>query len=63
MRSFQSIYDTAALHKGGSAVVEANLPRVLTADQLRNLGDNRYLSDMSRRIFRAGLKHAMVDAK
>lgn len=63
MRPFQSIYDTATLHKGGIAAVEANLPQVLSADQLRALGDDRYLSDMSRRIFRAGLKHSMVDAK
>lgn len=63
MRSFQSIYDTAALHKGGSAAVEASLPAVCSAEQLLSLSDDRYLSDMSRRIFRAGLKHSMVDAK
>lgn len=63
MRSFQSIYDTAVLHKGGSAAVEASLPDVRSANQLRKLKDDRYLSDMSRRIFRAGLNHSMVDAK
>jgi 3-methyladenine DNA glycosylase Tag len=63
MRTFRSIYDTAALHKGGVAAVEANLPQLRTPQQLRRLSDDRYLSDMSRRIFRAGLKHSMVDAR
>jgi 3-methyladenine DNA glycosylase Tag len=63
MRTFRSIYDTAALHKGGVAAVEANLPQLRTTQQLRRLSDDRYLSDMSRRIFRAGLKHSMVDAR
>lgn len=63
MRSFQSIYDTAVLHKGGNAAVAASLPQLRSANQLRKLPDDRYLSEMSRRIFRAGLKHSMVDAK
>ncbi len=39
------------------------MPRPKTPAELRALGDDRYLSLMSRRIFRAGLKHAMVDAR
>lgn len=63
MRSFQSIYDTAVLHKGSVEAVEEYLPKPKTAAQLRKLSDDRYLSELSRRIFRAGLKHSMVDAK
>ncbi len=63
MRSFKSIYDTAVLHKGGVAVVEALMPATASDRQLREFADDRYLSEMSRRIFRAGLRHAMVDAK
>lgn len=37
------------------------MPR--TRDELCQLGDHNYLSIMSRRIFRAGLKHSMVDGK
>ena len=33
------------------------------ADDLRAVADDRYLSLMSLRVFRAGLKHAMVDAR
>lgn len=63
MRPFDDIYATAVLHKGSVAAVEADLPRSLPAAELRRLGDDRYLSEMSRRIFRAGLKHSMVDSK
>ena len=63
MRSFQSIYDTAVLHKGSVEAVEEKLPKPRTPAQLRKLGDDRYLSELSRRIFRAGLKHSMVDGK
>ncbi|WP_439133688.1 hypothetical protein [Pseudomaricurvus sp.] len=63
MRSFRSIYETAVLHKGGEAAVEANLPVLRSPSQLKQLSDDRYLSDISRRIFRAGLKHSMVDGK
>ena len=63
MRSFREIYATAVLHRGGETAVEANLPEVRSPDELRALGDDRYLSEISRRIFRAGLKHSMVDAR
>ncbi len=63
MRSFSEFYALACQHKGGSAQVDKGLPRALNAEQLKQKDDAFYLSAMSRRIFRAGLKHAMVDAK
>lgn len=63
MRSFKQIYEIAALHKGGVKVLEASLPLVLSDDELCSIPDNYYLSKMSQRVFRAGLKHALVDAK
>ena len=63
MRTFQSIYETAVLHKGSVDAVEKSLPRPLDSDQLSQLSNAYYLSELSRRIFRAGLKHSMVDAK
>ncbi len=63
MRSFDEIYATASLHKGGSSALEATLPKPKTSRKLNNLSDDRYLSEMSRRVFRAGLKHEMVDKK
>lgn len=63
MRNFQSIYDTAVLHKGSVVDVEGNLPSLRSVSELRHLPNAYYLSELSRRIFRAGLKHSMVDAK
>lgn len=63
MRTFQEVYDTACLHKGGPEAVESRLPDYLETEALCSASDSVYLSAMSLRIFRAGLKHSMVDAK
>ncbi len=39
------------------------MPTPLTAAELRQIGDDRYLSLIALRVFRAGLKHSLVDAK
>jgi len=53
----------AAEKRLGAAALAARLPKVKSPAQLKKEGDDRYLSLMSLRIFRAGLKHEMVDAK
>jgi 3-methyladenine DNA glycosylase Tag len=53
----------AAGKRLGAAALAARLPKVKSPAQLKKEGDDRYLSLMSLRIFRAGLKHDMVDAK
>ncbi len=63
MRSFADINAIAETHKGGAKAVAALLPEVRSDAELLALPDHRYLSEMARRVFRAGLKHAMVDAK
>ncbi len=63
MVKFSELYASAVLHKGGEAQVEGNLPQETAAQALIAQPDSEYLSQMSRRIFRAGLRHAMVDAK
>lgn len=63
MKKFADIYQLACLHKGSSTVVESNLPKARSADQLKAESDGFYLSNMSRRVFRAGLKHSLVDGK
>jgi 3-methyladenine DNA glycosylase Tag len=60
--SFAPIRD-AAEARHGAAALEARLPPVKNAAALRATADDRYLSQMSLRIFRAGLKHALVDRK
>lgn len=62
MKSFSWIYEHVAAHKAGEDV-EALLPQVKSADELRNISDDRFLSEMQLRIFRAGLRHSVVNAK
>ena len=63
MVPFQPILDEAMQRLGGEAGLKARLPKLATAAKLRKLPDDRYLSQMCLRIFRAGLKHSLVDAK
>jgi 3-methyladenine DNA glycosylase Tag len=59
---FAPIFE-AARARQGAAALEARLPQPRSAAELRADGDDRYLSQMSLRVFRAGLKHSLVDAK
>lgn len=52
------------LNRFGSAkALEAQLPTARSERELRAIPDDRYLSTMALRVFRAGLKHSLVDAK
>jgi len=59
---FTTILD-AARARHGAAAIDARLPHPKSALELATTGDDRYLSQMSLRVFRAGLKHSVVDAK
>src|SRR5579862_2910727 len=59
---FAAILD-AARTRHGAAALERRLPTPKTAEELKATPDDRYLSQMSLRIFRAGLRHSVVDAK
>src|SRR5437763_12557160 len=59
---FAPILD-AARTRHSAAGLEARLPTPKTPAELAATPDERYLSEMSRRVFRAGLKHSLVDAK
>ena len=63
MARFKPILERARKRAGGAEALEAELPRSKTDAELRALGDDRYLSLMSLRAFRAGLRHALVDAR
>ncbi|WP_432474026.1 DNA-3-methyladenine glycosylase I [Amphritea sp. HPY] len=62
MKSFKWLYEHVSAHKSGEDI-EALLPQIRTADEIRMISDDRLLSEMSRRVFRAGLKHSVVDGK
>lgn len=64
MSSFQPIYDRAAARKGG----EPELKKLLsghpkTSDQLAVIPDDRYLAEMTRRVFCAGFVWNVIDNK
>lgn len=63
MMKFEQILETACLRKGGQRAVETMLPTVVEDDILAGRSDAWYLSTLTRRIFRAGLRHALVDAR
>jgi 3-methyladenine DNA glycosylase Tag len=63
MMSFEPILQAALERRGGEAALAARLPHPKSPDELAAVDDARYLSLMSQRIFRAGLKHSLVDAK
>src|SRR5215469_1721191 len=53
----------AARTRHGAEALEARMAQPHSPAELKAVGDDRYLSQMSLRIFRAGLKHSLVDAK
>jgi len=63
MTSFDKIRTAAIERLGGEAELAARLPSVSTPAELRGRTDDRYLSLMSQRIFRAGLRYSLVDAR
>ncbi len=63
MRSFQELYDWAARRKGGAATLESMFDSVKTADELAAIGDDRWLAEMTRRVFQAGFNWSVIDKK
>ena len=63
MRDYKWLHEYCLNRFGSAAELEAHLPVPKTSAQLRKISDDRYLSTMALRVFRAGLKHSLVDAK
>ncbi len=63
MRDYKWLHEYCLNRFGSAAALEARLPQPRSDAELRALSDDRYLSTISLRIFRAGLKHSLVDAK
>jgi DNA-3-methyladenine glycosylase I len=57
------LYDTVRQRFESDEALEAFLPSALSADALKQIGDDRYLSAMSRRVFQAGMQHSVVNAR
>ena len=63
MTPFDEIEEAAIERLGDQETLEARLVRPEPPESLAMIGDDRYLSVMCRRIFRAGLTHRLVDAR
>jgi 3-methyladenine DNA glycosylase Tag len=65
MRRFSDIFAIAAERKGGAAVLEQMLVQTAsrTPAEIAAIPDDRILSEMTRRIFHAGLSAKMIDGK
>jgi 3-methyladenine DNA glycosylase Tag len=63
LQAFSSIYEKAAARKGGAAELETLLPKPKTAAQLKKVGDDRYLSEMTKCVFRSGFVWQIIEHK
>lgn len=63
MTRFQVIHERAAKNKGGEEALKALLPKNRSARQLEKLGDDRYLSEMTKCIFRSGFVWKVIENK
>lgn len=61
--SFSRIYEQAVLQKGGESEVRAGLPRIAKREDLAALGDDRFLSEITRCVFKAGFVWRVIDNK
>ncbi|MDX1634975.1 MAG: DNA-3-methyladenine glycosylase I [Marinobacter sp.] len=61
--SFDRIYQQAVAHKGGAGAVQALLPTVPPRAELEAMGDDRYLSMLTRCVFKAGFVWRVIEHK
>ncbi len=60
---FKTIHERAAKNKGGKAALAALLPAAKSASQLKRIGDDRYLAEMTKRIFCSGFVWKVIENK
>lgn len=63
MRDYRWLEEYCLNRFGTRAALEARLPVPRDSEHLRAMADDRYLSMIALRVFRAGLKHSVVDAR
>lgn len=63
MRDYRWLDEYCLNRFGSRQALEARLPMPVDTAQLRAMPDDRYLSMLALRVFRAGLKHSVVDAR
>lgn len=63
MTKFQSLWDRAAQRKGGEKELALLMPTVVPDKELLSITDDRWLSMMTRCVFRAGFVWRVIEAK
>ena len=63
MTRFETLYRAAVKKLGDEQQLLDQMPQVLPAAQLREIGDDRYLSMMTRCVFRAGFVWRVINNK
>ena len=63
MTSFEKLYQIAVSNYGSMLDLEAALPKPKTDEELEDIPDDRYLSMMTRCVFRAGFVWRVIDHK
>lgn len=63
IESFAQIYDRAAQRKGGEGRLESLLSDPLSVRGLQELGDDRYLSAFTKKVFQSGFVWRVVEQK
>ena len=61
--NFDDFWQQAWLHHPSESAIRQRFPTVASDDELAARSDAEYLSLISRRVFRAGMKHSVVDSK
>lgn len=59
----QWLLDTAIKRVGSLQALEAQLPLHKSEEALIAMSDDRYLSLITQRVFRAGMRHSVIDAR
>ncbi len=63
MKPIDELIDMAAARKGGREAMLALIEKPKSKAALKKIPDDRWLSDMSRRVFQAGFNWSVVDKK
>lgn len=61
--SFATLYARAADRKGGSQALESMLPVAKSREALAAIPDDRWLAEMTKRVFQAGFNWSVVETK